>query len=302
MLTPGTGPLTFINLNERWVNFPVCFAFIVLKKNSNMKKYVLAAAALFAGLYSGKAQQKEGKVIYDRTVKIQFSFAGMPGGEQQMPSTRTDKFELSFGNNQTLWKQAESDNQDDGTFTSDNGAQVRMIVAGSDDVLYSNFETGKKVEKREMFDKTFIIDDTLSKLKWKMTGETKNILSHNCMKATAVQVSKRTMMNMDNGKMERKEVDDTSNIVAWFAPDIPVPGGPSQFQGQLPGLILELDVKEGNQVYKAVSISEKADLATIKEPSGKKHYTPEEFRKERDKMLKEMQENNGGGRRVIRMN
>lgn len=35
------------------------------------------------------------------------------------------------------------------------------------------------------------------------------------------------MMNMDNGVMERKEVDDTANIVAWFATDIPVSAGPS---------------------------------------------------------------------------
>ena len=91
-----------------------------------------------------------------------------------------------------------------------------MVVAGSNDVLFTNFETGKKVEKRELLDKTFIVDDSISKFKWKMTGETKTILNHNCMKATATSISKRTIMNMDNGKMERKEIQDTSNIVAWF--------------------------------------------------------------------------------------
>ena len=57
----------------------------------------------------------------------------------------------------------------------------------------------------------------------------------------------------------------------------------------------------GRQVFKAVSIKDKADLASIKEPTGKKRYTPEEFRKERDKMMEEMQQNNRGGNRVIRM-
>ncbi len=199
-----------------------------------MKRIALSTTGLFLTVFALHAQQKEGKVIYERTVKIQFSFAGMPGMEQQMPSTRTDKFELNFGNNQSLWKQAENENQDDGTFTSDNGAQVRMIVAGSDDVLYSNFETGKKVEKRELMDKTFIIDDSLSQLKWKMTGESKTLLGHNCLKATSTRISKRTIMNMDNGKMERKEVEDTSGIVAWFTSDIPVSAGPGEYQGQLP--------------------------------------------------------------------
>ncbi len=109
-------------------------------------------------------------------------------------------------------------------------------------------------------------------------------------------------MTMDNGKMERKEIEDTSAIVAWFATDIPVAAGPAEYQGQLPGLILEMDVANGRQTFKAIDISAKADIAVIKAPTGKKHYTPEEFRKERDKMMDEMQRNNGGGNRQIRIN
>jgi GLPGLI family protein len=225
----------------------------------------------------------------------------MPGGmEHSLPKSRTDKFELTFGNNQTLWKAAEEENDNDNVSSGD-GVQIRMIVAGSDDVLFTNLEKGKKVEKREMFDKTFIIDDTISKMKWKMTGETKTILGLPCMKATTTRISTRMMMTAENGKMERKEVQDTSDIEAWFTSQVPVSAGPAEYQGQLPGLILEMDIQHGRQTFKALSISEKADLAIIKEPSGKKHYTPEEFRKERDKMMEEMQKNNMGGNRVIRM-
>lgn len=268
-----------------------------------MKKILIAGCFVLVAALAN-AQLKEGKVVFTRTVKLQFSFAGMPGGmEQQMPSTRTDKYELTFGNNQSLWKQAEPENTDDeGPSFGGDGMQIRMVVAGSNDVLYNNFETGKRVEKRELFDKTFIIDDTISKLNWKLTGESKPILGHNCMKATAVRTSKRMTVNMDNGVMERKEIDDTANVVAWFATDIPVAAGPTEFQGQLPGLILELDVRNGDQVYTAVNISDKADVSSIKEPSGKKRYTQAEFRKERDKMMEEMNRNNQGGNRIIRMN
>ena len=123
-----------------------------------------------------------------------------------------------------------------------------------------------------------------------------------CMKATTTRISTRMMMNMENGQMERKEVQDTSNIVAWFTTTIPVSAGPVEYQGQLPWLILEMDVNNGRYTYIAKSISEKADLAVIKEPAGKKRFTPEEFRKERDKMMEEMNRNNQGGQRVIRMN
>lgn len=250
------------------------------------------------------AQQTAGKVTYARTVKLQLSFSDMPGSmEQQMPTSRTDKYELLFGNNQSLWKQAEPENTDDeGPSFGSEGMQIRMVVAGSNDVLYNNFETNKRVEKRELFDKIFIVDDTISKLDWKITGETKTILDHNCMKATATRISKRLSVNMDNGKMERKEFDDTSAVVAWIATDIPVPAGPSEFQGQLPGLILAMDIKDGTQTYQAINISDKVDVADIKEPTGKKRYTPEAFKKEREKMMEEMNRNNQGGNRVIRMN
>ena len=101
-------------------------------------------------------------------------------------------------------------------------------------------------------------------------------------------------------KWSGKKYRTPPTIVAWFTSSIPVSAGPAEFQGQLPGLILEMDIKDGTQTFKATSIAEKADLAIIKEPTGKKHYTPEEFKKEREKMMKEMEQNNqGGNRRII---
>ena len=251
-----------------------------------------------------QAQQKEGKVTYERTTQIQIRINdGHMNEEMQnmMPKTRKDNFELTFGNNQSLWKQAEKEAEDGGEWNN-GGMQIRMVGGGTDDVLYNNFETKARVEQRDMFEKKFIIDDSVRPLKWKMTAETKTILNHNCMKAAATQTSKRTQMTMDNGKMERKEIEDTSLVVAWFATDIPVSAGPAEYQGQLPGLILEMDVANGRQVFKAIDISGKADLASIKAPTGKKHYTREEYRKEVDKMMDEMQRNNGGPGRVMRFN
>lgn len=268
-----------------------------------MKKMIMFGCAVML-TYFVSAQQKQGKIIYERTVQMQVRFQGMNEEmERMIPRSRTDMFELSFGNNQSLWKQLPQQNEDEAFGDAGGGGmQIRMVVAGSNDVLYTNFETGKRVEQRELFDKNFIVDDSIRPLKWKMTGETKMILNHNCIKATAEQINKRMQMNINDGKMERKEVTDTSVIVAWVATDIPVSAGPAEYQGQLPGTILEMDVANGRQVFKAVEIKEKADFASIKEPSGKKRYTQAEFLKERDKMMEEMQRNNMGGGRQIRIN
>ncbi|MEP7163157.1 MAG: GLPGLI family protein [Ferruginibacter sp.] len=265
-----------------------------------MKKIFFTSSMVLFTFFA-QAQQTTGRVTYDRIAQMTFNIADNNSGEQSQTQTRTDKFELLFGNNQSLWKQAEKENEDDGN-VNQGGMQIRMIVAGSDDVLYNNFTDAKRTELRVFFDKKFIIDDSIRPLKWKMGEETKTILNHVCRKATATNTSKRMTMNINNGVMERKEIDDTSNITAWFATDIPVAAGPAEYQGQLPGLILAIDINNGRQVYKAVDISEKADIVSIKAPTGKKHYTPAEFRKERDKMMEEMQQNNGGGNRTIRVN
>jgi GLPGLI family protein len=268
-----------------------------------MKKILTAACSLFL-VTLGNSQQKEGKVVYQRTVQMQIAFAGGNDEmERMIPRSRTDAFELSFGNNQSLWRAVDQDN--DETFQQEDdggGIQIRMVAQGANDVLYNNFENGRRVEQRELFERKFLIDDSIRPLKWKMTGETKTILNHNCMKATTTQITQRMQMNLDDGVMKRKEVSDTSLVIAWFASDIPVSAGPAEFQGQLPGLILEMDVSNGRQVFKAIEISPKVDLAAIKEPTGKRRYTQEEFRKERNKMMDEMEKNNRGGRREIRIN
>ena len=98
--------------------------------------------------------------------------------------------------------------------------------------------------------------------------------------------------------MSRKEMPDTSHVIVWFTPAIPVPAGPD-YGGQLPGLILAIEIN-GNSTYKAVEVSQKVDVADIKEPKKGKKVTTEEFNKEREKLMQEMQRNNDG-RRVIHM-
>lgn len=244
------------------------------------------------------AQQNEGKVIYERTMQIQMRIADNDQAEQMLPKTRTDKFELTFGNNQSLWKHIdEEENVDE---VNNNGMQIRMMAPGMDDITFFDFGKDRKVEQREMFGKKLLVIDNIRKLNWKLSDDTKTILGHTCHKATAQRFGKRMMMNMDNGKMERKEINDTSNLVAWFTSDIPVPAGP-EVQGQLPGLILALDMNDGRMLYKALEISPKVDIASIKEPTKGKKVTPEEFLVERNKMMDEMQKTNQGGNRTIRI-
>jgi GLPGLI family protein len=263
-----------------------------------MKNIIAACFALMI-FNCLQAQQKEGRVVYERTMQMQLRIEGMGEGERMLPRSRTDKMEVLFGNNQSVRRAVEEETPEPTSFEG-NGIQIRTFGGGADDIVYNNFSEGRQVDQREFGGKTYVISDSVKKLDWKLTGETKTILGYPCQKAVANRTGTRMMMEMNNGKMERKEVGDTSAIVVWFTPSVPVSVAP-EFQGQLPGLILEIDINKGTVVYKALEVQPKVNIALIKEPRSGKKVTAAEFTKEREKLMQEMQKNAGGSGRTIRM-
>lgn len=255
-----------------------------------MKKF-LAGSIFLCACISAMAQQKEGKVIYERVSHIQFQ---MPGSQEPIKQSRTDRYELNFANNQMVWQQLPEDIQ--AQESASNGAQgnfVFRVSSGSNDLIFVDFDKSKKVESREFADKKYLVSDSIRPGNWRLSEETMTILGYNCRKATTQRISTRSTVQMENGKMERTEVQDTSEVVAWFTLSVPVAVGP-EYHGQLPGLILQLELNNGNSVYKAVEVSDKVNKSIIKEPTKGKKVTPEQFAAERKKMLDQMQQGGGG--------
>jgi len=243
------------------------------------------------------SQIKEGRVVYERTFQLRI-FANNPELAAQIPKSRTDQYELLFGNNQSLWQYLPDATNEGDPNTFSGGGMVLRMAGGGNDLSYLNYGNGVTIDQREIVDKNYVVTDSVRKLDWKLTDETKDILNHKAFKATARRIFTRNQMVMENGEMKRQPVTDTSTIVAWFTPDIPVPAGPGIYQGQLPGLILELDENDGRTVYKAIEISTKVNLSKIKEPKDGKKMTAAEFEKEREKILEEMRKNMPNGMRM----
>lgn len=251
-----------------------------------MKKILLPLLFLSTGICN--AQNKEGKVIYERTMQMRRPQNMDPDMAARIPASRTDNYELLFANNQSLWRSLPKADGDNGSF---GGGGRMFVMAGNDDIIYYNFTDGKRIDKKELFDNQFIVLDSISKLQWKLSDETKTLLTHSVHKATAQRYSSRMQMTMENGQMKREKMPDTSTIVAWYTTDFPVAVGPEAFQGQLPGVVLELNVNNGKLVYRAVEISPKVAVKEVKEPKGGKKLTPAEFEKESDRLMEEMRKN-----------
>lgn len=274
---------------------------LTIPRNTFVEKSVMKKLLLFISLVSvffGSAQMKEGKVLYERTIQMQFRGNMPPEMAQNMPRERKDRFELSFANNQSLWESVpDMEENNEPAPGEGNGNRMMMRFGGADDLTYFNFETGKQIQQKELNTKNYIVEDSIPKLNWKLTGETKSILGHTVQKARAERHSMRAIMTMENGEMKRQMQPDTTIINAWIAMDIPVPAGP-EFQGQLPGLILELEMNNGRIIYRALEISGKVNASSIKPPKGGKQITAAEFNKERDKTFEAMRRNMPGGGQI----
>jgi len=284
-----------------------------------MKRYLAVVAAFFTlgaqaqieGKLSSPTSIKEGKVIYQRTMSMNNMRFGPAGGANlppelqaqldKMPKTRTDDFELLFTSQHSLYQYLPNAVDEGGgtTSVSGGGVNIQMRMPGINDVTYIDFAKQIRLDQRDIMEKNFVVSDTLTRLQWKMSEETKPILNFIARKATGTTIVQRPRVTMENGEMKREMINDTIKVVGWYTTDVPVPAGPN-FAGQLPGLILELDVNDGQSVTKAIEFSLKMAANKIKEPNDGKKITAAEFIKERDKVMEEMRKNNGRGD-VIRM-
>lgn len=238
------------------------------------------------------AQLTKGRIVYERTTKMLIKINDQ-AFQNPLPQERKDKFELLYADNKSLWRPLDDDSPEPETHMENGGAEIKIMVPGTNDVTYTDFQQQRKVEKRELFTKEFVIEDSVRKLKWKLGNDSKKILGFDCKMASSQRIQPSMRVTMDNGETKREEVMDTATIVAWYTDAVPGFGGPEIYQGQLPGTILEVDINNGRSHFIALEISPKVDIKEIKEPKGKK-MTPKEFAKERDKMFEEMQKNNGG--------
>ena len=83
--------------------------------------------------------------------------------------------------------------------------------------------------------------------------------------------------------------------MAWFTPSIQVPTGPDNF-GMLPGLILEVNINDGETIMTAKEVTMKeVDKEILKEPTKGKEVTQEEFEEIVKKKTEEMGATSSGG-------
>lgn len=236
-------------------------------------KIIMSILILVLGV-SGYSQVTEGEIIYETKVDLHRNIPDeMAGMKDRIPPYRTSKDILVFTKEEAIFKQYKDPNDVEQAPTPGRGG-FRFRNRNNQNELYRNLSDGTSVNSQEFFGKKFLINGTTSNLKWKMTGQTKQVGDYFCQKAIYQ--------------------DTTQEIVVWFSPMIPVTAGPDNYGG-LPGMILYVNINDGERIITALEINQKEISAgTIEQPTEGEVITMEDFEKLREEKMAEMREEFGG--------
>lgn len=271
-----------------------------------MKKLFLIIILAITAFSSGFAQIKEGKITYERKVNMWRSITD-PEMRSRIPEFRTDRLEMLFNEQSSLFRPAPEDEAPDpfassgGDRGGDRGGMARMFRA-LDATTYTNIAAQLQYESRAFLEREFLIIDSTKFYKWKISEETKTIAKHVCKKATTMIVPNQMTMRFGVGGGGRNQRDSSATpakpkeieLTVWYTEDIPVSVGPDNYAG-LPGAILEIDSDNGNTVTMAVEISAKYPKKELVQPTKGEKMNRVQFQDNVKKIMEDMQKSGGFG-------
>ncbi|MEY4835993.1 MAG: hypothetical protein RI980_2108 [Bacteroidota bacterium] len=217
--------------------------------------------------------------------------------EEALAKAFQKKYLLTFNKNEALFEEVvalEKPNPGQG------GMTISVSMSGDGD-KYMNTKDKISYTEEDLFGDEFVIKDSLPKIAWEITTETKIIGDYTCVKATYIEpVSKNDLEAYDRYQEKIKKEKTTlfqmkkpepQTITAWYTSEIPVSFGPNGVWG-LPGLILQLENE--NYIYFCTKVNLKNnEKVKIKIPNSGKIISKKEYEKYEKKMQKQMEDQDG---------
>jgi GLPGLI family protein len=279
-----------------------------------MKKLTITLLVAVFAFVAANAQMKEGKIVYERKINM-WKMITDPEMRTRIPEFRTSELELLFNDQSSLFRTVPEDEAPDPFANSGGGERGGQRFRMLETTTYTNIATQMQSESRPMFEKTFLVVDSLKPLKWKISEETKTIAKHVCKKATTMITAQNVRFNIGGGGargMGRNNSDTTNKptaaitpketeVVVWYAEDIAASVGPDNYAG-LPGAILEVDVDNGSNVTTAKEVTTKYPKKELVEPTKGEKMNRAQYQDAMKKLMEDMQRGGGMGGMRIRVN
>jgi len=203
----------------------------------------IACSLLLTGnvLYAQNARfPTSGIIEFEKTVNIyaliKKEINRDPGYMQQVfeqykkdhPQFKKLKSIMTFANDKTLFTPITNGDNSRGYFD--------IPLADQNNIIYSDLLTGTSINQKKVFEEIFLVKDSIRKITWKITSETREIAGYTCRRANAI-------------------ILDSVYVVAFYTDQIHVSGGPESFTG-LPGMILGVALPHENVTWFATKITD----------------------------------------------
>ncbi len=211
-----------------------------------MKKILFAFTILFAqNTFAQAIIIEKVKIEFERQVNV---WAGLSGDfadriKQNTPQYNSTFFNFESDGNKSLYSPVPQKE----TATSSRG--FFMSSPASDNIVYSDFEKKSSVALKNVFEKSYMIEDSLRIAKWKITNDFREIAGYNCRRATTI-------------------IMDSIFVVAFYTDEIMIPGGPESFNG-LPGMIMGLVINRLHTTWYATKVNVTGVNSSVIQPPAK---------------------------------
>ncbi|TCD29513.1 GLPGLI family protein [Pedobacter psychrodurus] len=150
--------------------------------------------------------------------------------KKNSPQFKAAKSTLSFTKDKSLYKWPTVEE------TMNNNWLSTDVLADLKNTVATNFELQSSITQKNVYEDTYLVKDSLRKINWKITDETREIAGYECRRANAI-------------------IMDSVYVVAYYSDQIAVSGGPESFTG-LPGMILGLALPHENITWFATKVTE----------------------------------------------
>jgi GLPGLI family protein len=200
------------------------------------KLYCFVLLICAAKISLGQPLMLQGKIVFERRENMHKLIDAEMAAEKEpntwwiemrkvAPKYRVDLFELYFNTSQTLYKIRQ---EDEAPFNQ------RWFRVAHKNSVATNLKTNTYLTEKNVYERDYLLSDTLPRHQWKLTNEFREIAGKTCRKATTI-------------------LFDSIYIIAFYTDEIPISGGPELFQG-LPGMALGIVVPRIHMTYFATSI------------------------------------------------
>jgi GLPGLI family protein len=217
--------------------------------NNNLKKYIVLHIAIVCMATTSLAQSviSNGLVRYDRKVNLHKQMEGWSETWSDAMKKNSPKYDVSAYDLQFTTTTSNFKKSEDQPPTDPRLRNSWMRDDNDDNITFKNIQTQQITAQKQVFEKVFLIKDSLQPIQWKITNEFKKIADKNCRKATTILM-------------------DSLYVIAYYTDDIVCSSGPEGLHG-LPGMILGAVIPRLNTSYFATLVTPYIDPTIAAAPS-----------------------------------